>query len=598
MTENNELENERMETAVNTSAAASDSQAAEQPVQPDNTQASAPAETAPADTANNVQETAQPASQNDFVPEQTAEAPVQHTQSSWENNVYPSSNAVGQRYNPYTGQPYTVNESAAKKTKRVLTAEEKAERKQKRKASFLRRAAGTLALALIFGVVAGAVIAGINHSTLFAPSQNAVQEDSGSGRTIPQRNDPDGDGNALPAGFTASGSGKLQSTSSAMAEALKKAELAERDQLTIPQINIIMEPAMVSVNCTGMATVSTFFGTQQYKTASAGSGIIVGENETELLIVTNNHVIAEVEDISVKFVNDDSIPALVKGTDAVNDLAVIVVKLADISEETMNAIAYAELGDSDALVIGEGVVAIGNALGFGQSVTNGIVSALNRAVKDDNENTAYLIQTNAAINPGNSGGALVNMHGQVIGINSSKYADEAVEGMGFAIPINTALPILEDLMTRTTRTVVEDNEKAAYLGVSVSDISSSAQQAYGMPAGVYIAEVTKGLAAEKAGMLKGDILTKFDGETVSSRSALVKLLTYYEAGETVTVTVQRSERGEWNPVELTVTLSQRPKEEETAKTEEPEAPAKTPDIWDYFFGGGSSGNGRSNDENT
>ena len=173
MTENNELENERMDTAADTSAAASDIQAAEQPVQPDDTQASAPAETAPADTEN-VQETAQTAApQNDFVPEQSrqteqpAEAPVQHTQSSWENNIYPSSNAVGQRYNPYTGQPYTVNEPAAKKTRRVLTAEEKAERKQKRKASFLRRAAGTLALALIFGVVAGAVIAGINHSTLF-----------------------------------------------------------------------------------------------------------------------------------------------------------------------------------------------------------------------------------------------------------------------------------------------------------------------------------------------------------------------------------------------------------------------------------------------
>ena len=604
MTENNELENERTETAADTPAEnASDMQAAEQPVQPDDTQASAPAEAAPADTGYTAEETAQSsAPQNDFVPEQSrqteqpAEAPVQHTQSSWENNIYPSSNAVGQRYNPYTGQPYTVNESAAKKTKRVLTAEEKAERKQKRKASFLRRAAGTLALALIFGVVAGAVIAGINHSTLFAPSSSAVETDPGSGRTIPQQ-DPgtEGEGSALPAGFNASGSGKLQSASSAMADALKKAELADRDQLTIPQINIIMKPAMVSVNCTGMATVSTFFGTQQYKTASAGSGIIVGENETELLIVTNNHVIAEAEEISVQFVNDDSIPALVKGTDAVNDLAVIVVKLADISEETMNAIAYAELGDSDALVIGEGVVAIGNALGFGQSVTNGIVSALNRAVKDENENTAYLIQTNAAINPGNSGGALVNMHGQVIGINSSKYADEAVEGMGFAIPINTALPILEDLMTRTTRTVVEDNEKAAYLGVSVSDISASAQQAYGMPAGVYIAEVTKGLAAEKAGMLKGDILTKFDGETVSNRNALVKLLTYYEAGETVNVTVQRSERGEWTPVELTVTLSQRPKEEEPAETE---APAKTPDIWDYFFGNGSSGNSRNNDENT
>ena len=366
-----------------------------------------------------------------------------------------------------------------------------------------------------------------------------------------------------------------------MADALKKAELAERDQLTIPQINIIMEPAMISVNCTGTTTVSTFFGTQQYKTASAGSGIIVGENETELLIVTNNHVIADAESISVQFVDESSIPALVKGTDALNDLAVIVVKLEDIPDETMDAIAYAELGDSDALVIGEGVVAIGNALGFGQSVTNGIVSALNRAVKDDNDNTAYLIQTNAAINPGNSGGALVNMHGQVIGINSSKYADEAVEGMGFAIPINTALPILQDLMNRTTRTTVTDDEKAAYLGVSVADISSTAQEAYGMPAGVYISEVTKGLAAEKAGMMKGDILTEFDGESVTTRTALVKLLSYYEAGETVKVTVQRYERGTYSPVELTVTLGVRPKEEET---EEAPASQQQPSIWDFFYG--------------
>jgi len=234
----------------------------------------------------------------------------------------------------------------------------------------------------------------------------------------------------------------------------------------------------------------------------------------------------------------------------------------------MSAIAYAEIGDSDALVIGEGVVAIGNALGFGQSVTQGIVSALNRAVTDANGNTTYLIQTDAAINPGNSGGALVNMRGQVIGINSAKYSDEAVEGMCFAIPVNTAMPILEELMSRTTRVEITDPEKAAYLGITPGqDITSQIAQAYKMPLGLYVSDVQKDGPAGTAGMYAGDIITKFDHDTITGYSDLRTSLSHYAAGETIEITVARLERGEYVDVVLTVTLGTRPADQATPETE-------------------------------
>jgi len=350
---------------------------------------------------------------------------------------------------------------------------------------------------------------------------------------------------------------------------------------------------MVSINCIGETTVNSFFGAQTYQTASSGSGIIVGENETELLIVTNNHVIADTTEISVQFVDETECKALVKGTDPINDLAIIVVNLDDITDETMSAIAYAEIGDSDALVIGEGVVAIGNALGFGQSVTQGIVSALNRAVTDSNGNTTYLIQTDAAINPGNSGGALVNMKGQVIGINSAKYSDEAVEGMCFAIPVNTAMPILEDLMSRTTRVEITDPERAAYLGITPGqDITSQIAAAYKMPLGLYVSDVLADGPAGTAGMYAGDIITKFDHDTITGYSDLRTSLSYYEAGETVDITVARLERGQYVDVVLTVTLGVRPAETATPETEQ-EQEQETPSgnygaedfpSWFDFFG--------------
>lgn len=435
-----------------------------------------------------------------------------------------------------------------------------AEKPKKKKGGIAKKIASAVALALIFGVVSGAVFLGMTGgfgNPNIKPGAPIAEQDE-----------------STPPKLQGSVSGQLQSATTAMQEALQKAEIAMQDTLTIPQINIIMEPAMVSINCIGEATVNSFFGTQTYQTASSGSGIIVGENETELLIVTNNHVIADTTEISVQFVDESEAKALVKGTDAVNDLAIIVVNLADIPKETMAAIAYAEIGDSDALVIGEGVVAIGNALGFGQSVTQGIVSALNRAVTDSNGNTTYLIQTDAAINPGNSGGALVNMRGQVIGINSAKYSDEAVEGMCFAIPVNTAMPILEELMSRTTRVEITDPEKAAYLGITPGqDITAQIAQAYNMPVGLYVSDVQKDGPAGIAGMYAGDIITKFEHDTITGYSDLRKSLSYYEAGETVTVTVARLERGTYVDVTLTITLGARPAEEAAPTEPEQEQPS-------------------------
>ena len=480
-------------------------------------------------------------------------------------NAYTAPGAQGQpaaNFNPYTGQPYNQPNAAYSNPSR----KEKKQKKERKGGGFFRKAAAAVALALIFGLVSGAVIRGMTGGL---PSASPLPSDS------QETNDN-------VSGLNTASSGDLKSASALMEEALKKAELAAADNLTVPQINIIMEPAMVSINCIGTTTVNSFFGQQTYQTASSGSGIIVGANETELLIVTNNHVIDDADEISVVYVNDDSSSALVKGTDATNDLAIIVVKLDEISEETMKAIAYAELGDSDALVVGESVVAIGNALGYGQSVTTGCVSALNRAVTDSNNNTTYLIQTDAAINPGNSGGALVNMKGQVIGINSAKYSDEAVEGMGFAIPINTALPILEELMTRVTRVVVDDPAKAAYLGITPQDISSTMAAAYNMPVGVYVTAVAADSAADRAGMMAGDIITKFDHETVTGISALQKLLSYYESGETVEIVVQRVEHGQYVEVTLNVTLDTKPETTSSGDTDSDNDEEASPSWKDYF----------------
>ena len=323
-------------------------------------------------------------------------------------------------------------------------------------------------------------------------------------------------------------------------------------------------PAMVSIvnNFTETANV---FG-QQYtqEEAASGSGIIVGKTDDELLIVSNNHVVESADTLTVTFIDGSEAQAQVKGLDSDMDLAVIAVSLNDLSDDTKNAITVATLGSSDDLKLGEPVIAIGNALGYGQSVTNGIVSALNREITLENGSTGLengstgtFIQTNAAINPGNSGGALLNMNGEVIGINSNKIGGTAVEGMGYAIPITSASPIIADLMERQTRTKVAEDE-VGYIGISLQEVTSQISQMYNMPEGIYVLSVEEGSAAANAGIMKGDIITKFDGSSISSYSDLQKMLQYYAAGDSVTITVQRPQNGEYVSVELNLTLGSRP----------------------------------------
>lgn len=324
-------------------------------------------------------------------------------------------------------------------------------------------------------------------------------------------------------------------------------------------------PAMVSIvnNFTETANV---FG-QQYtqEEAASGSGIIVGKTDDELLIVSNNHVVESADTLTVTFIDGSEAQAQVKGLDSDMDLAVIAVSLNDLSDDTKNAITVATLGSSDDLKLGEPVIAIGNALGYGQSVTNGIVSALNREITLENGSTGTFIQTNAAINPGNSGGALLNMNGEVIGINSNKIGGTTVEGiggtivegMGYAIPITSASPIIADLMERQTRTKVAEDE-VGYIGISLQEVTSQISQMYNMPEGIYVVSVEEGSAAANAGIMKGDIITKFDGSSISSYSDLQKMLQYYAAGDSVTITVQRPQNGEYVSVELNLTLGSRP----------------------------------------
>lgn len=293
--------------------------------------------------------------------------------------------------------------------------------------------------------------------------------------------------------------------------------------------------------------------TREYESVSAGSGIIIGKSDTELLICTNYHVVEGATELSVGFVDDEVVKAVVKGTDESNDLAVVAVNLDDIKDDTLDQIRIAQIGSSDDLLVGEQVVAIGNALGYGQSVTTGIVSALDRQIDLDGY-TAALIQTDAAINPGNSGGALVDMQGRVIGINSAKAASNGVEGMGYAIPISYAEPILEDLMNKKTRTETVDESESAYIGITGEGVTSEATMLYGIPQGICVTSVGEGTPAEKAGIRKGDVITKFDGNGVSDMEGLRDLLAYYAAGETVKMTVKQAQDGEYVEEQVEITL--------------------------------------------
>lgn len=399
-----------------------------------------------------------------------------------------------------------------------------------KKRSVMKTTAMVTAAALLFGVVSGGTMFGVNRAA------NAL---------FPEETAP------------------IQQTQ--VVQAAPQSSSSSSGGVFIEDVSPIVEavmPSVVAITNTMLYRGSTWFGqTQTYEVPSSGSGIIVGQNDTELLVVTNNHVIEDATTLAVTFIDESTAEAAVKGTDSESDLAVIAIPLEDISADTKSQIKAATLGDSDSLKMGQGVIAIGNALGLGQSVTVGHVSALNREVTVDGV-TKTVIQTDAAINPGNSGGALLNAKGELIGINEAKYADESVEGIGYAIPIDEAKDIIDELKVRTTKVEVDESEQG-YLGIMVQNIDSTTAQLYGMPEGVYVYKITEDSAASESDLREKDIITKFDGETVKTNADLTKLLAYYKAGTEVTLTVQSLENGTYVEREVTLTLKNRPQEDET-----------------------------------
>ena len=406
------------------------------------------------------------------------------------------------------------------------------EKKRKKSHPFLKKSCSVLAAGVAFGLAASLVFVGVVKASGIDRALENISglssEETGSDGT----DKAGGDGQIADAGEAD------KDISKPAVPAVNMSQSA--DGYSIAQIAEGAKPSVVSITNKSVEELTSMFGTREYEATSVGSGIIIGQNEEELLIATNNHVVSDSEELSVCFGDDEEkvAGAKVKGTDAGNDLAIIAVKLDDLSDDTKASIKIAKLGDSDSVNVGDQVVAIGNALGYGQSVTTGIISAKDREVTIENI-TANLLQTDAAINPGNSGGALLNMKGEVIGINSSKFASTKVEGMGYAIPISTALPILENLMTRQTRDVVDDTERG-FLGISCQNVSSDISQMYNIPQGVYILGTEAGGPGEKAGLQKGDILTAFDGISVTDYNGLKRTLQYYKAGETVDLTIERA----------------------------------------------------------
>ena len=349
--------------------------------------------------------------------------------------------------------------------------------------------------------------------------------------------------------------GKNTKSTVGTTKTVSNAKLTTSTSTVTSDVSDIVEntlPSIVSITNMSVQEVQNFFGgISQQESESAGSGIIISQNDSELLVVTNNHVVEGSDTLTVTFNDGNSVEAQIKGTDSARDLAVVAVPLDKISDDTMNAIQVATLGDSDSLKVGEPAIAIGNALGYGQSVTTGIVSATGRTI--DGFDGEY-IQTDAAINPGNSGGALLNANGEVIGINSAKINSSAVEGMGFAIPISDASDVIQNLMNKETRSKVSDEERG-YLGIKGYDVSEEGAQMYNMPTGVYVKEVMSGGGAEKAGLTKGSIITGFEGSSISGMSSLQEQLQYYKAGEEVTLTVQIPDKnGEYTEKDIKVTL--------------------------------------------
>lgn len=403
--------------------------------------------------------------------------------------------------------------------------------KEKKPHKNLMRAAAVAGFAILFGVVSSAVFL----------ATNVV-----GGRLLGLRNSD---------GTTTTSSDKISNGTA----------LSTSSSVVTSDVSDVVDkvmPSIVSITSMSVQEVQSFFGgTYEQTSEGAGTGIIIGKNDTELLIVTNNHVVEGSDTLTVTFNDQSSVEANIKGTDATYDVAVIAVALDQISDDTMDAISVATLGDSTNLKIGEPAIAIGNALGYGQSVTTGVISALGRSVSttdtqtgETQESGAKLIQTDAAINPGNSGGALVNVNGEVIGINSAKLTGESVEGIGYAIPISDVSDLIQNLMNQETKTKVPENERGL-LGITGMSVSDAFSQQIDVPAGVYVMEVSSGSGADKAGMTKGSIITEINGSSIDSMEALQEQLQYYAKGETVSLTILVPQsNGEYDEQTLDVTL--------------------------------------------
>ncbi len=417
------------------------------------------------------------------------------------------------------------------------TGSEKKEEKKKRESKgYLKKTLAILALGIFFGISSGVAFYVVNTITGGVDKKAATVEQA-----------PKAEKDETKKEIKENTNNEIENA---------KLPVAESVVTDVTEVVKAVMPSVVSITNTYTATESFFGQNFSSESEASGSGIIVNENDKELLIVTNNHVVAEADSLKVQFIDGEVVDAQIKGTDFSMDLAVISVKMDDLKDSTKESICLATLGDSDSLQVGEPAIAIGNALGYGQSVTTGVISALDRQIEmyEDGSTTGKLIQTDAAINPGNSGGALLNVRGEVIGINSNKIGGSTIEGMGYAIPISSAQPIIENLMSRETKDKVEEGKKG-FLGISGINVTRDVSQMYSMPQGVFIAQVYDNTAAKEAGLQKGDIITKFEGSTVGSMEDLQGYLEYYEAGESVTLTIQRAERASYDEMEVTVVLS-------------------------------------------
>ena len=428
---------------------------------------------------------------------------------------YGQSNYQYQNYTPY-------EEPKRQKPKR--------EKKERKPSGFGSKLVKCVALALVFGLVAGSVMVGVQYAA--RPLLGNENASNAAGQPTVS----------------------LETDKNIASTAVSNTYVA----VDVSDIVDEVMPSIVAITNISETEYRSFWGSQTYESTSAGSGIIVSSDEEYLYIATNNHVIDGAKSLTVTFVNDATVSAEVKGTDPSIDLAVVKVALESVESSTMETIKMATLGDSDSLRVGEASIAIGNALGYGQSVTMGVISAVDRVVtvSDATSGTGYtaeLIQTDAAINPGNSGGALLNSRGQVIGINSVKYADTDVEGIGYAIPISTAAPIIEELITKEK----VDASNSSYLGIGGVDVTNEVSLTYNMPTGVYVAQVFENTAAEKYGIIPGDIITKFDGKEITSMDSLTTTLQYYAAGTSVEITVMRAHNGQYQEQVIEVVLGKK-----------------------------------------